>query len=786
MKNKLIYDSTIYCLDIETTTIGFTKNNEQCIYSTDMECWLKNNEYINRDLIERKVSFIYSFCITSIDFYLGTEKRCYFGRTYNELDKVLIEISNNTSFNSLIYIHNFSYENSFFINNLEFFKEIDFTQKYDFTSATQFLFLSANKPLFIRHKKLEFRCSQQLLSMSVAKLGKAINYKKLDYNYEKIRTPLTNLTKEEIEYNYRDCEIVLKYLYQKIIRLNEYIKTPSDLPLTRTSITRLNLRQNKDINKTIEYTSKDGKQRKTNLYNLWLLECERTKALDLEQIKFWDKKLFDGALVYSSPFVTSKVLYNIISADLVSDYPYQMDFRYYPFNFEKIESRKEYIFFKITKNLKIEDLVKNKIAQFYFNTQITIKNVKAKYNFYPFSTAKIENLSEFRNNYNIKFINGKLIEVEEEIKITCTIIGYIKLKEFYNFDLVSVDYLEVTKDLRRTHDFLLNAIHNLAKRKTEIKLLVDKVKENYKKDYNKNDINDDTIINILNNSNSHQEQIDDIKQMYLLVKGDLNAQYGNNAQHLLRKIIYYNNTEREYYSIEDNDEYFNNKQKTSYIYGLYIPQYAQATILYIAYQFIINNIDVLYIDTDSIKVEDSEKAREIINNYNNLIKSNNNVTTNLYDFGTLDIEFKAQKFCSLGSKTYILQKENKKEVEATISGLPNASKIYNEIFEQCNFNFERLVRKSYHYGVVFNESICKKLTSTYKYIESDVNIDGYTDTLISGAVLEKCQCSMKDFINNKTWYGYKYLLINNFNIPITNFRKTFISKNNNKYTFLEG
>ena len=115
------------------------------------------------------------------------------------------------------------------------------------------------------------------------------------------------------------------------------------------------------------------------------------------------------------------------------------------------------------------------------------------------------------------------------------------------------------------------------------------------------------------------------------------------------------------------------------------------------------------------------------------------------------------------------------------------------IRDRFNGNFEKLVRKCYHYGVIFDKTICTKLSSTYKYIDCDVEYKEYKEHLTSGTVLEKCECTMKDFINNNTWYAYKTILIKKFNIPFSHFSKIKVSKKEviengkkiNKYFFEE-
>lgn len=181
------------------------------------------------------------------------------------------------------------------------------------------------------------------------------------------------------------------------------------------------------------------------------------------------------------------------------------------------------------------------------------------------------------------------------------------------------------------------------------------------------------------------------KQIYQNVKADLNALYGDNAQHLLRDKISYDSTSWEY--IEEQcdfeNDYLNKQHKTSYIYGLYVPQYARASILYIAYIFLINGIDVYYIDTDSIKVKYSAFVQSLVDEFNKLQLESLGKYKYL-GFGVLEHEFTATQFTSLGTKSYIFTKveKGKELLQATISGLPNATMLFNQIYDYYGKSFE--------------------------------------------------------------------------------------------------
>ena len=97
-KNKL--SNVVFGLDIETSTIKIEN-------SDDDYC-----------------SFMYSYCVSKLNFDTGKYNDLSMGRTYKELDDFLFSLNDKANENDvdiIIYIHNLSYEFSFFCNNLEFF-----------------------------------------------------------------------------------------------------------------------------------------------------------------------------------------------------------------------------------------------------------------------------------------------------------------------------------------------------------------------------------------------------------------------------------------------------------------------------------------------------------------------------------------------------------------------------------------------------------------------------------------------------------------------------------------
>ena len=740
------YSDVIHGLDIETSTITIDSEN-QC-------------------------SFMYSCCLGSIDTNTGVYNDGLMCRTYNELDNILNDLNNRAKKDNkiyIVYVHNFSYEHSFFINNLKFFK-----------SVNKCLYLDKNKPLYIQIKHLEFRDSLALLDKSIKRIGDDIGIPKLDYNYNEIRTPLTPLTDEEIKYNYRDVEIMLKGVY-RLINTNQYIDCVDTIPLTKTGVSRLNSKKNDNIN-TKKYIEKS--KRNVRLKGLDEYICNKEKAINEKQLKMWED-CFLGGFVFSNPYYCNKIVKNVASADFSSSYPTQMIYRYFPYNFYEIKHDKLNYFKKyLDKNFKPYELTLARPVLKAFNVKMIVNNIVAKYNYYTLSTSRIENFKDLVNLKNCYYINGKLTECNINVTISFTFIDYMIFKLFYDFNIVDIEYLEITNKWRKSSKYRLNCVVENGKKKLEFKNYNNLVLHNGKfKKYTKNDIDDDYFRGMVNNQKDYVNQRLISGAMYLAPKSDLNSQYGDNAQHLLHSRFEYNYNTMDYNTINETySEYYNKRQNTSYIYGVYIVAYARASLCYNALIFLNNGIDIIYTDTDSFKYKDSKKADKLIIDYNNMI---DNLIPKEYlylKFGYLDKEEVYNKFITLGTKSYISYKDG--NITATISGLPKATLLYQTLLNQYNNDFDKMIKDCYHYDVIIKSSCVNKLASVYKYKEFTIDILDYKDTVISGCILKDVDVTLRS-MSSKIWFGYALQLKHDFKVNIDNFKRTYIIKNEDRLEVLK-
>lgn len=760
MPNK--YKNIMYGLDIETSTVHYI-NGKQYYYDGFNYINIKNKNDIKplNTNIDKSISYMISYYIASLD---TTYKEHSKGRTYSELNTDLENIKNDKSLKKkCIYCHNFSYEFSFLINNLDIFKNC------------KGFYMDKNKPLKVEIDTLEFRCSYLLLSKSIKKLGNELELPKLEFEYNKIRTPLTPMTSKEWEYNFRDVEIMLKSVY-KLMNENPYIKEIEDIPLTKTGISRLNCKRNAEINQIKEYQRKDGTWYRDRLYHRQINECTWEKATSEFQLNFWER-LFKGGFVFSNPGYCNVILNDIMSFDFSSDYPFQMLYKKFPRNFYeiKINSNKWKYFNDVLRNSDEKSLIAKQPYKYMINCIVKIKNIKAKYSTMPLSETNVD--ERLRNGIDGIILNGKIKEIYNTVTMYLSHIDIVTLKLFYTFDIVDIVYLEKSNKITDSSEYRKNCVLFNGIKKSEYKVYKELIEHTNKiHHYTQAEINDEFIRKHLNECTTYQEQINCINQNYLRVKSDLNSLYGDNAQHLNRDEIFYDFTDRDFKEEKSDftSNYLNKKKNTSYIYGMYVPAYARASILYFVYKFAILNVDTIYIDTDSLKISKSDysKVKHIIDEYNNMIKTE---ITDVYglDFGTLEYEHTFDKFVTLGSKSYVYMLGGR--VYATVSGLPGASELYQELFKICDEDFNTLIDKCYHFNVNIDSTVTNKLCAIYKYDMNNTFVNGWHDYIYSGCVLKPVSTVMRD-TNSKTWELYATLIENIYHLKI-NKTKTTIKRN---------
>lgn len=380
-KRKKI-DNTIYTFDIESTSYIKLHNK---IYNM-----LKYDELIEdeKEECEKK-------CLMYI-WTLSIDEEVFYGRTWVEFYNFLELIDDiDREVKKIIFVHNLSFEFQFLKSYFNI-KDV-FARK-------------AHKVIkcMLEDFNIEFRCSCIMSNCALDKLTELykLPVKKLKGNldYNKIRTPITKMTNEELAYCENDCLVVYYYILEELKTYERVDK----IPITSTGHVRKELR---DIVMN-DYSYRNKVRKSINVephvYNL-LIDC------------------FAGGFTHANWLYAGDIIKNVTSYDFTSSYPYVLVTHRYPSSeFKKC-------------NLKrIEQLNKN----FAYIIVVKFTNIRSKYFTSYISLSKCKNVS------GGKYDNGRIIEAQE-LEITLTDIDFRLIFEMYN-----IEKYEIIESYYSTYNYL--------------------------------------------------------------------------------------------------------------------------------------------------------------------------------------------------------------------------------------------------------------------------------------------------------------------------------------------
>ena len=354
----------------------------------DIETTTKYSRDIDGNILE-PVAWMYhfQFCI---------DNKVVFGRTWEEFIyfiERLQYIGIDSDHIILCFVHNLAFEFQFIRRFLTW--ESVFARK-------------KRKPIKAQcFEGIEFRCSYILSNMSLEKFCEneknVIHCKNVGvYNYQKIRTPKTEMTEIEESYCYND----VRGLYECIeSRLQE--DTIITLPLTSTGYVR---------RQYMEAMKADKKAMKT------------VRAINVSRETYrLLKEAFRGGDTHANAYWVNELLENIDSWDISSSYPYAMMTGKYPMKtFEQVnpvnllewESKKDYA---LLMHIKIDN-----------------PHYIGKTGMPYISFSKCQNVKKSVND------NGRIL-CAESLEMTCTDIDLKIIREVYKFDALYCSRLYVSK-----------------------------------------------------------------------------------------------------------------------------------------------------------------------------------------------------------------------------------------------------------------------------------------------------------------------------------------------------
>lgn len=338
----------------------------------------------------------------------------YYGRELRDFIQVLEDIP--TEVQTIIWVHNLSYEFMFLSNILEW--------------GSVFA-RSPHKPMKavpLKYSNIEFRCSYFLTRLSLDTWGKQLGvHKATGYlDYDKLRTPLTPLTDEELYYCEQDCLVVEAGIKDYIKKY----KSQRKIPLTQTGTVRFEVKER--LTADAEYVKFIKK----------LVPRDADEYARLQQI-------FAGGYTHANRLYSGKVVEGLIEHyDFASSYPSVMIAEKYPMSrwiytgLKHIPSEDTFDEFAYIFRLKFSQL--NSTS---FNTYI-----------------QASKCFDFKG---LKFDNGRILSAET-VTLLITEQDWITIKNNYEWEELEVQWVYKSRKGYLPREFT-NYILELYANKTELK-----------------------------------------------------------------------------------------------------------------------------------------------------------------------------------------------------------------------------------------------------------------------------------------------------------------------------
>ena len=387
------YCNDILTFDIEVTSAWIDENGKIIGYRKG-----EDNEYWN-SLVPLSLCYIWQFSFND---------KVYYGRELRDFEKVLQDLPSEYSY--VIWVHNLSYEFHFLNNFLEW--------KNVFAK-------SPHKPMKctpLKYPNIEFRCSYMLTRLSLDSWGKQIGWHKDtgDLDYEKLRTPLTELTETELKYCEDDCLVV----YHGIQEYRKRYGNIRDIPLTQTGTVRQVVKNKLTADKE---------------YVRYIKKLVPRNAEEYERLM----QIFAGGYTHANRFYSGRPVYDYIEHyDFASSYPSVMVCEKYP---------SSVWMWKGGHDLPTDE----EMEKYAFILTLEFKDLECRtFNTYIQGNKVI--------GTDMAFDNGRVIRAKT-LTITCTEQDWLTIRETYKWSEVYlvVKYRSVKRYLPKVFiDYILELYNN--------------------------------------------------------------------------------------------------------------------------------------------------------------------------------------------------------------------------------------------------------------------------------------------------------------------------------------
>lgn len=341
-------------------------------------------------------------CSIMYEWTLGINWTVMIGRTWEELLKVLEEVSNYFELSKdnrlIIYIHNESFEFQAMRKHFEW--ESVFSVK-------------DRKPVqAITTNGIEFRCSYILSGYSLRSLGENLTKYKVekmvgDLNYSLLRSPITPLTDKEIRYCLNDVYVVMAYIQETIEKQGNITK----IPLTKTGYVRKYCKNSCFYDDTTHRENTGKFKVYRSLMKELTIEPKEYEVL---------KKAFQGGFTHANPFKSRGTFYDVHSFDFTSSYPAVMIAERFPM------SKGERVIIKDVETFK------KHLNLYCCAFTIAFRNIRSKLTYENYISVSHCELKD-----NVYENNGRVV-CADYIKTTITELDFFIIRHFYEWDEIEL------------------------------------------------------------------------------------------------------------------------------------------------------------------------------------------------------------------------------------------------------------------------------------------------------------------------------------------------------------
>lgn len=314
------------------------------------------------------------------------------GRTWWDLKKFLRILKEHmeTEERLVCFVHNLSFEFQFLSGILDFDTD-------DVFAVDHRKVLKATYDKFI-----EFRCSYIQTNMSLRSFCEKMGVKnyKLKMNYKKRRYWYTELTQKEIAYCINDVRGLTQAIKKEMDRDNDNLYT---IPLTSTGYAR------RDAKKAMKRVSRNYIQNQVPSFELYRLL----------------RDAFRGGNTHASRYYANRIIYNVKSSDISSDYPGKICNYQFPVS--------KFVFMNNLTEEDIENLIFKKGKAVLIRCSLI--NLKLKDDCIPVPYIPV---SKCKCILHGVYDNGRILEARAIINFAMTDLDYKIIKEQYTFDMIPI------------------------------------------------------------------------------------------------------------------------------------------------------------------------------------------------------------------------------------------------------------------------------------------------------------------------------------------------------------